>query len=183
MTEDVEPTSILVVDDDEVFRRRLARAFEDRGYDVRTADGYDAAVAAAEEESPEQAVVDLRMEGRSGLELVQALRRIDPSTRIVVLTGYGSIATALEAVRLGAAHYLTKPADVDAILAGFRRKDLGPDAPPAALAEVPSLARVEWEHIHRVLADCEGNISEAARKLGIHRRSLQRKLSKYPVSR
>jgi two-component system, response regulator RegA len=176
-------TSILVVDDDDVFRERLARAFEDRGFDVRSADGYGAAVAAAEEESPEQAVVDLRMPGRSGLELVQALRRIDPATRIVVLTGYGSIATALEAVRLGATHYLTKPADVDAILDGFRRADLGPDAPPAAMTEVPSLARVEWEHIHRILADCDGNISEAARKLGIHRRSLQRKLSKYPVTR
>ncbi len=176
-------TSILVVDDDDVFRGRLARALEDRGFDVRTAGGYDAAVAAAEEESPEQAVVDLRMPGRSGLELVMALRRIDPATRIVVLTGYGSIATALEAVRLGATHYLTKPADVDAILAGFRRGELDADAPPTATAEVPSLARVEWEHIHRVLADCDGNISEAARKLGIHRRSLQRKLSKYPVSR
>jgi two-component system response regulator RegA len=183
MSEGAERASILVVDDDDVFRARLARAFADRGYEVIEASGHDSAVAAAERESPEHAVVDLRMPGRSGLELVQSLKRIDPATKVVVLTGYGSIATALDAVRLGATHYLTKPADADEILAGFHRDALDPDAPPSALPEAPSLARVEWEHINRVLADCQGNISEAARRLGVHRRSLQRKLSKYPVNR
>ena len=171
--------SLLVVDDDEVFRERLARAFSDRGYDVRTAADYDEAVAAARDESPELAVVDLRMPGRSGLEVVRDLKELDSSTNVVVLTGYGSIATALDAVRLGATHYLTKPADVDDILLAFSRGDEPPPALPDEI-EAPSLARAEWEHINRVLSDCDGNISEAARRLGIHRRSLQRKLQKYP---
>jgi two-component system response regulator RegA len=106
---------------------------------------------------------------------------MDATTAIVVLTGYGSIATALDALRLGAVHYLTKPADVDDILAGFARAGLAPGEVPETSHEVPSLARVEWEHINRVLADSGGNISEAARRLGLHRRSLQRKLSKYPM--
>jgi two-component system response regulator RegA len=176
--------SILIVDDDHVLRERLARAFRDRGYDVRTADGTDAAVAAAREDSPELAVVDLRMPGAGGLELVRELRTLDPATRIVVLTGYGSIATTIEAMRLGATYYLPKPADVDDILAAFARGEAPPLAPAAdLLAEAPTLARAEWEHINRVLADAGGNVSEAARRLGLHRRSLQRKLQKYPPSR
>jgi two-component system response regulator RegA len=127
-------------------------------------------------------LVDLRMPGMSGLDVVRELHAIDPTTRIVVLTGYGSIATALDAVRLGAVHYLTKPAEVDEILAAFARdRPPAPDAEPTY--EPPSLGRVEWEHINRVLADCGGNISQAARVLGIHRRSLQRKLAKYPPRR
>jgi two-component system response regulator RegA len=176
--------SVLVVDDDEVFRTRLARALRERGYEARTAAGGEEAVALAAHESPEFAIVDLRMPDLGGLEVVRRLKAIDPTTNIVVLTGYGSIATALEAVRLGATHYLTKPADVDDILAGFARRDAPPDEvavlPPS---EVPSLARAEWEHINRVLTDCQGNVSQAARLLGLHRRSLQRKLSKYPVLR
>jgi two-component system response regulator RegA len=183
LTHDERPT-MLVVDDDDVFRPRLMRAFVDRGYDVRGAPNVEEAIALAKNESPEYAVVDLKMPGRSGLELVRELKAIDPSTQVVVLTGYGSIATALEAVRLGALHYLTKPADADEVLAAFARADLPADRPPETLpAKVPSLARVEWEHIQRVLADCGGNISEAARLLGVHRRSLQRKLTKYPSSR
>lgn len=179
--------SILLVDDDERLRSRMARAFEERGYEAQQADGYDAAVAVAEQESTEYAVVDLRMPGKSGLELVRELHRIDLATRIVVLTGYGSIATALEAVRLGATHYLTKPADVDEVIASFERGD-APSDPGAApteseAPETPSLARVEWEHIQRVLTDCGGNITKAAERLGIHRRSLQRKLSKFPMPR
>jgi two-component system response regulator RegA len=177
----MEQPSILLVDDDEVFRRRLARAFEERGYDVRMASSYQEAVTAATEESPEYAVVDLRMPGPSGLELVRELVRIDPATRVVVLTGYGSIATAIDAIRLGAINYLPKPADADDIVAAFARGQAPPlEAPQPDYAEAPSLARAEWEHINRVLADCGGNISEAARRLGIHRRSLQRKLQKYP---
>ena len=171
--------SMLLVDDDEVFVERLARALRDRGYEVRVAKDYDGALALARAESPELAVVDLRMPGRSGLEVVRDIKAIDPATNILVLTGYGSIATAVEAIRLGAKDYLPKPADVDDILAALQR---GPDDKKVMPADfqAPSLARTEWEHIHRVLTDCEGNVSEAARRLGIHRRSLQRKLQRYP---
>ena len=172
--------SILLVDDDEVFRRRLAQAFQDRGYDTRTASNYEEAVHAAREDSPEYAVVDLKMPGRSGLELVQALQSIDSATKVVVLTGYGSIATAVDAIRIGAHHYLAKPADADDIVSAFARGEAPPLEPPKSGYQAPSLARAEWEHINRVLSDCGGNISEAARRLGIHRRSLQRKLQKYP---
>jgi two-component system response regulator RegA len=179
--------SILLVDDDERLRSRMARAFEQRGYEAQQADGFDSALAVAERESTEYAVVDLRMPGKSGLELVRELHRIDPATKIVVLTGYGSIATALEAVRLGATHYLTKPADVDEVIAAFGRSDspADPEATPTegGAPETPSLARVEWEHIQRVLTDCGGNITKASERLGIHRRSLQRKLSKFPTAR
>lgn len=173
--------SVLLVDDDETFRTRLARAFGDRGYEVREAGSAKDAVALATAESPEHAVIDLKMPGESGLFAVKELHRIDPATKIVVLTGYGSIATALEAVRLGATHYLQKPADVEEIQAGFRRGDSEGD--PGVDVEVPSLARVEWEHIDRVMADVGGNVSQAARLLGLHRRSLQRKLQKRPVKR
>ena len=172
--------SILIVDDDEAFRTRLARAFVDRGYHTRMASCFDEAVLMAGDEAPELAVVDLRMPGRSGLELVQALTRIDRCTKTVVLTGYGSIATALDAMRLGATYYLSKPADADDIVAAFDRAKAPPLQPPEPEYTAPSLARAEWEHINRVLSDCGGNISEAARRLGIHRRSLQRKLQKYP---
>jgi two-component system response regulator RegA len=172
--------SLLIVDDDRVLRERLARALHERGFEVQTAGNFDEALALATVESPEMAVVDLKMPGRSGLELVRELHQLDPQTKIVVLTGYGSIATAVEAVRLGAANYVSKPADVDDLLAAFARGD----APPLSATDLdyaaPSLARAEWEHINRVLADCGSNISEAARRLGIHRRSLQRKLQKYP---
>ncbi|MEW6776397.1 MAG: response regulator [Bdellovibrionota bacterium] len=174
--------SILVVDDDETFRSRLCRALSERGLEVHSAKSPPDALALANEESPEWALVDLRMPGGSGLDLVRELKAIDPATSVVVLTGYGSIATALEAVRLGATHYLTKPADVEEILKAFERPS-SPEKPVEAPEEVPSLARAEWEHINRVLTDCGGNISKAARLLGLHRRSLQRKLSKYPVSR
>lgn len=179
--------SILLVDDDERLRSRMARAFAARGYEAQVADGYDAAIAIAGLESTEYAVVDLRMPGKSGLEVVRELHRIDPATKVVVLTGYGSIATALEAIRLGATHYLTKPADVDEIIAAFERQR-GEGEPKDGTEsegepETPSLARVEWEHIQRVLIDCGGNITKASERLGIHRRSLQRKLSKFPMQR
>jgi two-component system response regulator RegA len=174
---------ILIVDDDEVLRERLGRAFRDRGFATAVAADYDEALARARADAPGSAVVDLRMPGRSGLELVRALRDLDPMIAIVVLTGYGSIATAIEAMRLGARYYLPKPADADDILAAFARGA----APPLAATEppdaTPSLARAEWEHMSRVLADCGGNVSEAARRLGLHRRSLQRKLQKYPPRR
>lgn len=173
--------NILVVEDDNAFRRILVNAFRERGYDAEGVPDAASAIAAAERESPEMAVVDLRLPDESGLEVVQRLRAIDPATSIVVLTGYGSIATALESVRLGATHYLTKPTDADRILGAFQH---GLASRPRDLpTEPPSLARVEWEHLNRVLTDCDGNISEAARVLGMHRRSLQRKLAKHPMPR
>ncbi|AGC48858.1 Fis family DNA-binding response regulator [Myxococcus stipitatus DSM 14675] len=175
--------SLLLVDDDATLRERLARAFRERGWDVTTAGNHEEALAAAKRESPEYAVVDLRMPGRSGLEVVKDLLAVDASTRAIVLTGYGSIATTVDAIRLGAVNYLPKPADVDDILAAFDRAAGEPSFAAPETFEAPSLARAEWEHIHRVLADCAGNISEASRKLGIHRRSLQRKLQKYPPAR
>lgn len=173
--------SILVVEDDNAFRKILVNAFRERGYEAEGVPDAAAAIQAAERDSPEMAVVDLRLPDGSGLDVVRRLKAIDPSTAIVVLTGYGSIATALESVRLGAVHYLTKPTDADRILAAFQH---GLASRPRDLAtDPPSLARVEWEHLNRVLTDCGGNISEAARQLGMHRRSLQRKLSKYPGHR
>jgi two-component system response regulator RegA len=171
--------SMLIVDDDKLLRDRLVQAFAGRGYETRGAATFEDALAAARHDPPEYAVVDLRIAEHSGLELLRELLALDPQTQIVILTGYGSIATAIDAVRLGAVHYLSKPADVDDILAAFAR---GKSAPaPGAEPEfvAPSLARAEWEHIHRVLADCHGNVSEAARRLKVHRRSLQRKLAKY----
>jgi two-component system response regulator RegA len=173
--------TVLVVDDEEAFRRRLVRAFEDRGFEAWGAADAEEATRIASGETPEFAVVDLRMPGPSGLFVVRKLHELDPTTRIVVLTGYGSIATALDAVRSGAVHYLTKPADIDEILHAFDQDSAPLDRPPPA--EVPSLARVEWEHIDRVLTSCGGNITRAARLLGLHRRSLQRKLSKFPSAR
>jgi two-component system response regulator RegA len=169
--------SLLIVDDDAPFRERLVRAMRDRGYDALGAADHSAALASASADSPELALVDLRLPGESGLAVVRDLKALDPATVVVVLTGYGSIATAVESVKLGAASYLTKPADADQIVAAFD------GIQPGDGTQVPSLARVEWEHIQRVLADCRGNVSHAARQLGIHRRSLQRKLSKNPAIR
>jgi two-component system response regulator RegA len=174
---------MLVVDDDDVFRKRLAQALAARGFDVRHAASPDEALALARSDSPELAIVDLNLAGRSGLELVRDLLALDGTTRVLMLTGYGSIATAVEAMRLGAAGYLPKPADADDILAAFERAALPPLSRTSFDGETPSLARTEWEHIQRVLIDCGGNISAAARRLGLHRRSLQRKLLKVPVRR
>ena len=171
---------ILVVDDDERLRERLGRALEARGYAVRMAGDYDQALAVARESLPEMAVVDLRMPGPSGLELIRALKDLDPETRIVVLTGYGSIATTIDAMRLGAVYYLQKPADADDVLGAFARAEAPPTGGLAQDVDPPSLERVKWEHVSRVLADCGGNVSEAARKLKLHRRSLQRMLQKFP---
>lgn len=168
--------TLLIVDDDLRFRTRLVQAFEERGFEVMGVGSYDEAMAAARAESPELALVDLRLPGESGLEVVKGLKDIDTTTNIIVFTGYGSIATAVESMRLGATSYLTKPADADQIQAAF---DAHPRIGTPSHA-VPTLARVEWEHIQRVLADCDGNVSQAARLLGIHRRSLQRKLAKDP---
>jgi two-component system, response regulator RegA len=170
--------TILVVDDDPTFRDRLVRAFSDRGLEATGASNYEEAIALARLDTPELTVVDLRLPTRSGIDVVRDLRALDATTTIVVLTGYGSIATAVESVKAGAKTYLTKPADADQILAAFAAEPVPGAEPTFAVA---SLARVEWEHIQHVLHECSGNLSQAARLLGIHRRSLQRKLSKDPV--
>jgi len=182
-----EARAVLVVDDDDVFRERLVAAFARRGYEARGARDGETALALARAESPEWAVVDLRLGGvMDGLAIVRGLLAIDPTTTLVVLTGYGSIATAIEALRAGARDYLTKPADLERIVAALEGRGTvapGVAAAAAVAPATPSLARVEWEHIQRVLADCDGNVSQAARLLGVHRRSLQRKLAKFPVKR
>ena len=172
----VDEQTFLLVDDDKVFCGALAGALRRRGYRVVVAHNHDDAVSEATAWSPERALVDLRMPGKGGLEVVSELLRLDPELRIIVLTGYGSIATAVEAIKLGAVHYLTKPASVDEIMAACDRT--------AAVVEVEApaaprpLDEVEWEHLQKVLTDCGGNVSEAARRLGMHRRSLQRKLAR-----
>lgn len=181
VVETTEARSLLIVDDEETFRLRLERAFRDRGYETRSAASVEEALRLARVESPEFALVDLRVGRDSGLTLVRQLHEHDPTTRIVMLTGYGSIATALDAVRSGAVHYLTKPAAMEEIIAAFEHDGKPATEPPAHT--VPSLDRVEHEHIERVLADCGGNVTHAAELLGIHRRSLQRKLAKFPSRR
>jgi two-component system, response regulator RegA len=170
---------ILVVDDDPIFRNRLSRAFRDRGCEAHEADTAKESLDIARNASPDLVLLDLKMPGLSGLDLIQRIKNLDPTITVIILTGYGSIATAMQALKLGADHYLGKPADAEQILAAYHdlhANSLSKQAPTT----VPSLARVEWEHIQRVLSDCSGNITQAAKLLGIHRRSLQRKLLKYP---
>lgn len=174
---------VLVVEDDAVYRERLITALRTRGLDVEGATNPAEALRLAAAGSLNGAVVDLRMPGGCGLDLVRDLHAVCPSARLVVLTGYGSIATALKAVQLGAADYLTKPADADQVLAALRGERPQPESPKEVPAGAPSLDRVEWEYMQRVLHDCNGNVSRAARILGLDRRSLQRKLAKYPPSR
>lgn len=173
--------TLLLLDDDDVFATRMARALAGRGFDVTRAGTAAEALRLAREESPECALIDLRLPDGHGLDVVAELHAIDATTRIVVLTGYGAIATAVESLKRGASDYLTKPVDADQVSAAFDAQsgsaDRGRDF------TVPSLARVEWEHIQRVMTECQGNVSHAARVLGLHRRSLQRKLAKYPVNR
>ena len=171
--------SIILVDDEDHFRGRLARAFTNRGYTVYQAADVDEALKKIKEHQPAWALVDLKMPEKSGLDLIREAKVLLPTLKIVVLTGYGSIATATEAIKLGAHYYLPKPADVDDILNAFEKDADMPDQSDGSDFEVPSLARAEWEHIQRVLNDCDNNITAAAQKLGIHRRTLQRKLYKY----
>lgn len=176
-----ELPSLLVVDDDTAFCAVLAAAFTRRGYSVRTAHDAASAYQIAERELPEFVVLDLKMPGDSGLTLVKRLKDLDAHTRIVVLTGYASIATAVEAIKLGAVHYLSKPADADEILQAFTQGDGNVHVPVGE--QRPSVVRLEWEYIQQVLSEHDGNISATARSLGMHRRTLQRKLHKRPVKR
>lgn len=174
---------MLLCDDDLPFRAALGAAFTRRGWSVHLASCGEEALAVAAKVPLERAVIDLRMPTMSGLDLLRELLRLQPGLHVVVLTGYGSIPTAIEAVKRGALNYLTKPAEPAEIDAAF--EESGPEDEAAAAAEVtvPSLDRAQWEHLQRVLADTQGNISEAARRLGMHRRSLQRKLQKLPPKR
>lgn len=176
---EAERPSLLLVDDDDALRQVLARALEKRGFAVSTAPDVESALLLAQDSSPEYAVVDLKMSGPSGLVLVQRLKELDAETRIVMLTGYASIATAVEAIKLGATHYLAKPADADEIVAALMQTAGNPDV--AVSSDPLSVERLEWEHIQRVLGEHEGNISATARALKMHRRTLQRKLGKKPV--
>lgn len=181
MTDETRAQFALVVDDDDIFRNRLCRALESRGWEVAGASDGATSLRLANASKPDLAVVDLRLPEMNGLDIVRDLRNLDEGTCIIVLTGYGSIATALTATKLGASYYLSKPADADQILSVYEKITTGEtEVEEPSSMEVPSLARVEWEHIQRILADCQGNISQAAKLLGLHRRSLQRKLSKHP---
>jgi two-component system response regulator RegA len=170
---------ILVVDDDVYFSGALVQALRRRGYEADAAGSQTEALALAREVSPDAAVLDLKLTEESGLGLIGPLKAMLPDIRILLLTGYASIATAVEAIKLGATHYLPKPADADEILAALGR-DAGDEAitPPEAPMSVD---RLEWEHIQKVLAEHDGNISATARALKMHRRTLQRKLAKRPV--
>jgi two-component system, response regulator RegA len=171
--------NVLVVDDDRALCEALARGLASRGNEVRTALTFADAARMIEAEPPDCAVVDLKLADGGGLKLVAALKARNPQARIVVLTGYASIPTAVEAIKLGASYYLAKPANLDEIIAALLR-DVGDDAVPVGDKPM-SLARLEWEHIQRVLHEHNGNVSSAARALSMHRRTLQRKIGKRPV--
>jgi two-component system response regulator RegA len=174
-----ERPTLLLVDDDDVFSFELGSALARRGFAIRTARSVGEALVVASCSPPEYAVVDLKQPDGSGLKLVSKLLALDPHTRIVVLTGHGSIPSAVEAIKLGATYYLTKPATAEDLVAAFGRDDGNDDLP---VSDKPmSVSRVEWEHIHHVLRENQGNVSATARALSMHRRTLQRKLAKHPV--
>jgi len=174
-------TDILLVDDDETFCMVLNNALKRRGYAVVTATNSATALDLANLHQPTYAVVDLRIGEESGLALVENLVQSNPEISIVMLTGYASIATAVQAIKLGAKHYLTKPADADEIIASLVNDGENQSIAPAEQPLSPK--RLEWEHLQKVLMDNDGNISATARALGMHRRTLQRKLQKHPVKK
>ncbi len=171
--------SLLLVDDDETFCRVLAPALRKRSFDVSVAHNAQHAIELAELHVPDCAVIDLCLGDESGLVVLERLVKVNQAVKAVVLTGYGSIATAVEAIKLGAHHYLTKPADADEIVAALQRD--GGNARVPTQPKPLSVKRLEWEHLQKVLTEHSGNISAAARALGMHRRTLQRKLAKRPV--
>lgn len=179
MTIDHDRASLLLVDDDKVFCQVLARALEKRDFAVSVAHDVESATSLALANPPEFAVIDLKMPGPSGLVLVRRLKEMDAETSIVMLTGYASIATAVESIKLGATHYLHKPANADEIIAALLRTEGDPHLP--LIGDPMSVNRLEWEHIQNVLIEHDGNISATARSLKMHRRTLQRKLAKRPV--
>ncbi len=173
------PRALLLVDDDPAFCDVMRRALSRRGFNVTLAHGVNEALTCARSAPPAYAVIDLKMPGDSGLTLIPHLKTLSGRVQIVVLTGYASVATAVEAIKLGATYYLAKPVDADEVVAAFGR---GGGNPNAAVTVRPlSVERLEWEHIQRVLQQHDGNISATARSLNMHRRTLQRKLAKRPV--
>jgi len=174
-----EERLLLIVEDDIAFARTLKRSFERRGYGVLVAHSHDMVEEILASHRPGFAVVDLKLGGASGLACVQTLRAQDAAMKIVVLTGFASIATAVEAIKLGASHYLAKPSNTDDIEAAFSKDEGNPDAPVDGRQS--SIKTVEWEHIHQTLVETDFNISETARRLGMHRRTLARKLEKRPL--
>jgi two-component system response regulator RegA len=170
--------SLLLVDDDDTFRSVLTKVMQKRGFDVNAANSAETAWLLVQQDAPEYAVIDLKMGGHSGLVLVRQINELNVGTKMVVLTGYASIATAVEAIKLGATHYLAKPVDADDIIAAFEKAE--GDAGAVVATSPLSIDRLEWEHIQRILAENDGNISVTARVLNMHRRTLQRKLSKHP---
>ncbi|MFO7647570.1 response regulator transcription factor [Halomonas sp. 3H] len=181
MQEQETPERLLIVDDDEMFCHVLDRALSRRGYRVLVAHDAEQALTLAHQHRPELATLDLKLEHESGLKLLPELLEIVPECRVVVLTGYSSIATAVEAIKLGAVNYLCKPADAEEVLAAFSKE--GGDPETEVAEQPPSINRIAWEHIQKVLQEHDGNISATARALGMHRRTLQRKLQKRPVRR
>ncbi len=176
---ETDKPNLLLVDDDETFCSVLKPALEKRNFQVSVAHDVKTGITLAEQTDPEYAVIDLRIGHDSGLEMVKKLISLDSNTRIVMLTGFASIATAVEAIKLGAIHYLTKPANADEIVNALN-KNQGDSSVP--ISENPlSVKRLEWEHLQKVLMQHDGNISAAARALNMHRRTLQRKLEKRPV--
>ena len=171
---------LVIVEDDRAFSATLERSFRRRGYEVATCDSRQGLERTLETFAPEYAVVDLKIVGGSGLECVAYLHARDPAMRIVVLTGFASIATAIEATKLGACYYLAKPSNTDDIEAAFARG--AGDASASLTVRPTSIKTLEWEHIHETLVEVDFNISEAARRLGMHRRTLARKLEKRQVS-
>ena len=171
-----EERLLVIVEDDDAFARTLRRSFERRGYQVISAASHDELMALLAAHRPGYAVVDLKLGGTSGLACVKALRATNAAMSIVVLTGFASIATTVEAIKLGASYYLAKPSSTDDIEAAFERKEGDPAIPVGGRQS--SIKTVEWEHIHQALVEAEFNISEAARRLGMHRRTLARKLEK-----
>jgi two-component system response regulator RegA len=179
MTDDLAPRQLVIVEDDDGFARTLKRSFERRGYAVQVAHSPEALAEVMQHFRPQYAVVDLKLASASGLSCVQDLRACDADMKIVVLTGFASIATAVEAIKLGASHYLAKPANTDDIEAAFGRTEGDVDTPLDGRQS--SIKTLEWEHIHQTLVETDFNISEAARRLGMHRRTLARKLEKRQV--
>jgi two-component system response regulator RegA len=178
--EQFDNPKLLLVDDDEVFCQVLSRALIKREFQVEVAHSQDQAVEIAKKFHPDLAIVDLRIDIESGLNMVRTLVDMEPGIRIVVLTGYASISPAVESIKLGAIHYLTKPAEVDEIVQALYRDQGNRDLPLTNRPMSPK--RIEWEHLQKVLNDHDGNISAAARAMGMHRRSLQRKLNKKPIT-
>ena len=179
----MEEVKYLVVDDDDRFREQLVKGLQKRGLEVFAASGAEQAYGLATDNDVDRALVDLSMPGDSGLVVTRELLKKRPELEIVILTAYSSIATALEAIRIGAINYIQKPATLAEILHAFTRGAADPNETLSPPIEVPSLARAEWEHISRVLVECNGSIRKASELLGMHRRTLQRKLKKYPVQR